>query len=200
MTNLKVAVNVSRLSVSGLISKARLVTQRITDNPSLFPNCAAINARVLQAIAGLEAAYAETVDGGKSKTALMHDKHRELVLLMRLLGDRVEEDADNDPAMVHLAGLDVKKKKTATSLEEMTITAGEQHGSVKLKVKAREKTFYKWQYCQGSTPEGPWTDGARSSASRALISGLAPGIYWFRVVFVEATGDYEQTPLSFAVN
>lgn len=117
MTNLKVAVNVSRLSVSGLISKARLVTQRITDNPSSFPNCAAMNARVLQAIAGLEAAYAETFNGGKSKTALMHDKHRELVLLMRLLGDRVEEDANNDPAMVHLSGLDVKKKKTSSLSE-----------------------------------------------------------------------------------
>jgi hypothetical protein len=199
MNTVKVAVNVSELTVSGLLNKARLVSQRVTDNPNQFPSCVPANTRVIQGIADLEAAEAEAGDGAKSKVAYMRDKQQVLVKLMGVLGHYIETDADGDESIVHLSGLDVKKKGVPV-IPEFKIEQGEHAGSVSLKIKARAKTIYKWQYCQSAFATGPWTDAARTSGCKALITNLSPGIYWFRVVFVDAQGEHEQPPVSFAVN
>lgn len=199
MNKVQVAVNVSDLSVSGLIEKARLVTQRVTDHPTEFLNCVAANARVIQAITALETAQADAGDGARGKKAIVRDRQQELIQLMGVLGHAVEDAANGDPSIVHLAGLDVKKKGVA-GFSEFKVSNGEHPGSVNLRVKAHTKTIYRWEYCQGQQPSGPWTAGAHSGSCKATISDLARGIYWFRVVLIDATGEHEQMPLSFAVN
>lgn len=199
MTNIQVAVNVSKLSVSGLIEKARLVTQRVTDHPTEFSGCVAANARVIVAITALEAAQADAVDGTRGKKALVRDRQQELIQLMGVLGHCIEDAASGDPAIVHMAGLDVKKK-AISGVVEFKASAGQHPGSVNLRTKASAKTIYRWEYCQGVQAAGPWTVGAHSGSCKATISDLPKGIYWFRVVLIDASGEHEQVPLSYAVN
>lgn len=199
MTKVLVAVNVSELSVSGLITKARLVAQRVTDHPTEFSSCVAANARVIQAITALETAQAEAGDGARGKKALVRDRQQELIHLMGVLGNCIEDAANGDPAIVHLSGLDVKKK-AFSGVVEFKASAGKHPGSVNLRTKSQEKTIYRWEYCQGTQAEGPWTVGAHSGTCKATISDLPKGIYWFRVVLIDAEGEHEQVPLSYAVN
>lgn len=197
MNTVKVAVYVSGLTVSGLINKARLVTQRVTDNPTVFTNCAVINPKVIQAITDLEAAQAETGDGAKSKIAYMHDKQQELEKLMVTLGRYIEEAANGDESIVHLAGLDVVSR-SAPAIPDFKVEQGDHAGSVNIKVKSRrQKTMYRWEH---SSDAASWISDGVTGVCKTTIAGLAKGVYWFRVILIDSSGEHEQARQSFAVN
>lgn len=197
MNTAKVAVYASELTLTGLISKARLVTQRVTDNPSIFTNCAVINPKVIQAIADLEAAQAEADDGAKSKLAYMYDKQQVLIRLLNTLGQYIQEIADGDESIIHLAGLDVVKR-SASVKPDFRVEQGDNTGSVNIKIKARrEKTMYRWEH---SSDGLSWMSDGVTTVCKNTIEGLARGIYWFRVILIDKSGEHEEGRQSFAVN
>jgi hypothetical protein len=102
-----------------------------------------------------------------------------------------------DEAIIHLAGLDVKRKRTSV-IPDFKIEQGDHAGSVKIKIKANgPKTIYKWEH---SSDAVSWISDGITGVCKTTIDGLAKGIYWFRVVLIDASGEHEQARISFAVN
>lgn len=192
-----VALNMSMLSASGKLNKARLFAANIAANATVFANPNPPLATFNTAIDNLDRAIAEASDGGKIKTALRQDYEDELMRQAHILAAYVTEVANGDVQIIHLAGMEEKKKGVITH-PDFEVQQGDHTGSVNMKVKAsKEKVFYRWEH---SSDAVSWISDGITNASRTTIDGLAKGIYWFRVVFVNASGEHEQPAVSFAVN
>lgn len=198
--SLKVALNMSKLSVPEKIIKARLIVDAINNNPATFVTPNPALALVINAIDDLDAAWDDTADNAKSKTAIMHDKQDALMRLLNILANYVEEIANDNEDVVHLAAMDVKKKPHIKNLAEFEVIATDDHGAVNLKVKAKLKTVYKWQFCMAPTNANVWTTASTSTVSRATIGNLVSGaLYYFRVLFVNKSGDSQTQEIGFVV-
>jgi hypothetical protein len=197
MKNLTVVLNIKGMSAPELINQARFHVQRVNDNISSFPSCVAAVAKVSTAADELELADEAATDGGKNKTRLKADKYKALQVELIYFGHRVQEDAAGDETIIHLAGMEVKKTGIRT-VAEFKATQGEHPGEVKLTVKARPDTMYKWQYASDPALSS-WTDAGISRSCKKAISHLASGVYWFRVVFMDDDGEHNGEALKFAV-
>lgn len=189
----------SILTVLQKINKARAIVSAIAANPQVFTSPSPALAAVNAAIDDAEAAQAAAADGGKSKTAAARSKLEAMMQLITNLSLYVQLTAAGDESIVALAGLDVKKS-TVPHIPDFDIQQGPHSGSVTLRVKAHDKTVYKWQYCKDPVASNAWTDIAYTNISKSGQSHLSPGLYWFRVVFIDSGGEHESTPVSFAVN
>ena len=110
----------------------------------------------------------------------MHDKELVLMKLMTDLAAYVQAVANGDEAIIHLASLDVKRPPTKTK-PDFAVDRGTETGTVMLSVKAVRGATYFYQY--SLSPDGPWTQGAKSSKAKVLLSGLtALQTYWFKVI------------------
>lgn len=197
MNSLKVVLNAHAFSVPELINQARLWAQRVNDNASSLPSCVATAANILIAAAELETADEAATDGGKNKTREKKDKYNKLMVLLPVLAHQVEADANGDETIVHLAGMEVQRKKSY-SVPEFSASQSEGRGSVTLRAKARPKTIYKWQYATDPSLAS-WIDAGLSRGCKKVISHLNSGVYWFRVVFIDDTGEYNGEAFKFAV-
>jgi len=99
MTQLKVALNISALPVSDKITQSQTMITNIASHPQEFPNPGSVLTNASTAVNNLQAAMLDAADGGKSKTAIMHDREDELVTAMNRLGAYVESVANGDPAV-----------------------------------------------------------------------------------------------------
>lgn len=197
MKPLKVVLNAHAFSVPQLINETRLWAQRVNDNAGSLPSCVATAARILIAAGELEIADAAATDGGKNKTREKKDKYNKLMDLLPVLAHQVELDANGDESIVHLAGMEVQRKGGRTA-SEFSASQSEGQGSVTLRAKARAKTIYKWQYATDPALAS-WIDAGLSRVSRKVISQLSSGVYWFRVVFIDDSGEHNGEALKFAV-
>lgn len=197
--SVRVALNMSILSVLQKINKARAIVAAMAANPQVFANPSPALAVVTSAIDDAEAAQAAAADGGKSKTAAARSKLEAMMKLITDLSLYVQITAAGDEAVVALAGLDVKKS-AVHHVPEFSVVQGPHSGSVTLRVKAHDKTVYKWQYCKDPMGSNAWTDIAYTDISKSGVSHLSPGLYWFRVVFIDSGGEHDSSPMSFAVN
>jgi hypothetical protein len=197
MKNLTVVLNIKGMSAPQLINQTRFYVQRVNDNPTSFPGCIATAARVTTAADELELADEAATDGGKTKTRLKADKYKALYEELTSLGRRVEIDAAGDETIVHLAGMEVKKTGIRT-VAEFKVTQGDHQGDVKLAVKARPDTMYKWQYASDPSLSN-WIDAGMSRSCKKAISHLASGVYWFRVIFMDDEGEHNGEAFKFAV-
>jgi hypothetical protein len=199
--SLKVALNMSRLSVPEKMNKAKLIAASITNNASVFTTPNPSIALLTTAINDLETAWNDAADGGKTKTAIMHDKEANLQKLLNDIANYVETLADGDESIVHLAALEIKKKPNIKNLAEFEVVATDDRGAVNLKVKAKLKTVYKWQYCLSPTNQNSWVTDSTSVVSRATIGDLVSGaLYYFRVLFVNTNGEHPSQEIAFVVN
>lgn len=199
--SLKVALNMSSISVPDKINKARHITDAINSNTTVFASPSPAIITVTNAIDDLEIAWNNAADGGKSKTAIMHDKESLLMKLMNDLAHYVEGIADGDEATVHLAAMDTKKKPQVKNPPEFEVYQWDAHGAVGVRAKARVKTIYKWLYCKAPLASNAWTTASTTDISRSMISGLDAGsLYYFKVIFVSASGETPSAEISFAVN
>lgn len=194
-----VALNMSSLSVSAKLNKARLIRAGIAANAATFANPNPPLAALDAAINNLDAAITDASDGGKNKTALMHDKEDELLRQFTILASYVTEVANGDIEIIHLAGMEEKKKPVVTQTD-FDVQQGDVSGSVDLRSKPQPKTIYKWQYCADPLNANNWVSAHKTDQAKTTITNLPKGIYWFRVVFCDAGGDHEQAAVSFAVN
>lgn len=197
MNSLRVVLNAHAFSVPELINQARLWAQRVNDNASSLPSCAATAAKILIAAAELETADEAATDGGKNKTREKNDKYNNLMALLPVLAHQVELDADGDEAIVHLAGMEVQRK-ASRSTPEFSASQSAGQGSVTLKAKARPKTIYKWQYAADPSLAS-WIDAGLSRGAKKIITQLNSGYYWFRVVFIDDAGEHNGEVLKVAV-
>lgn len=197
MNSLKVVLNAHAFSVPELINQSRLWVQRVTDNATLLPSCAAIAAKITIAANELEIADEAATDGGKTKTREKNDKYNKLMALLPVLAHQVELDAGGDESIVHLAGMEVQRKGSR-STPEFSASQSEGQGSVTLRTKARSKTIYRWQYATDPALVS-WIDAGISRGCKKVISHLSSGIYWFRVVFIDDAGEHNGEVLKVAV-
>jgi hypothetical protein len=199
MNTIKVALNISSLSVPELIKRGFFHEQRINDNSTVFASCVQVAADVGLAATALQAAETDTKDGARHKIAIRNDKEKALIALLQELAYLVQKAANGDEAIVHLAGMELRQKGTRTEAD-FKVTQGEDQGSVILKAKSRPRATFKWQYCADPLVAGRWLDAKASTASRITIGGLAPGMYWFRVIITDRDGEHTLDALRFAVN
>jgi hypothetical protein len=187
----------SKLTVPEKINKATSIATFILSNPGIFVNPTPSVPTLFAAIKDLSKAWNLAEDGGKTKTALMHDKEDDLMILMNLLANYVENLAGGDETIIHLAGMDVKQKPVIKKTEFEVVQLKES-GSVLVRVRARAKSMYKYQY---TTDGKTWVDAKVTSVTKAVISGLQAGVkHLFRVVFMDKEGEHPNTPYALYVN
>lgn len=197
MSTLKIALNLAALPVAGKINRSQTIIASIAANPQTFANPGAALTNASNAVNNLQAASLAAVDGGKSKTAIMHDREAELLVAMNRLAAYVEAIANGDAAIVHLSGMDVRtaqhRKPQAFEVQQLD------GGSVLITSKKHDKSLFKWQY--SADPQGAtgWTEALITSVSKAIINGLSPGFYWFRVILADVNGEHEEGRMRFAV-
>jgi hypothetical protein len=198
--NLIVVLEMARLSIPEKVNKSRNISGAIADNAAIFTNPDPPISAVDAAIDDLENAWIKAQDGGKSLTALMHDKERVLMSVMTDLAHYVQRVSKNDVEVVHLAKLDVKKSPSVNRPEFDVIQLDHQ-GAVGLRVKPRSKNIYKWQYCLDPIASNSWVTAKSTNVANAEIENLTVGeLYWFRVVFISTSGEEAHAPISLAVN
>lgn len=171
---------------------------KIASNPQQFPNPGAVLTNASTAVNNLQAAMLDAADGGKSKTAIMHDREEELITAMNRLGAYVESAANGDPAIVHLAGMAVRKPASRNAYA-FNVTQNGTPGMVSLTTEPQEKTLYKWEYCKDPISSNTWTEANRTNACRSKIGSLGAGLYWFRVVTDNVNGEHTSDPVMFLV-
>jgi hypothetical protein len=197
MNNLiSVALNVSNLSVPQKINRARQIADAIGNYPSVFTNPSPTLTVLNSAINDLELAWNDAEDGGKSKTALMHDKERLLQKFLKDIAHYVEMVANGDEQIVHLASLTVKAKPVRVK-PDFEVFLPDDLGAVGLRCKARKKTIYRWEYCKAPLGTNQWLTGNITDVSSSFIGNLESSVmYWFRVIVIDAAGEHPLTPLS----
>jgi hypothetical protein len=193
-----VALNMSMFSASGKLNKARTLVSNIAANSATFTNPNPSLAVLNTAMNNLDTAIIEAEDGSRTKTALRQDYEDELMKQLHILAAYVGEVANGDVQVIHLAGMEEKKKPASIS-SDFKVEQGDHTGSVKIKIKAakQKKTIYKWEH---SSDTATWISDGITGVCKTTIDGLAKGIYWFRVILIDASGEHEQARLSFAVN
>ncbi|MBA3663421.1 MAG: fibronectin type III domain-containing protein [Bacteroidetes bacterium] len=190
----KVALNISKLSVPQKINKGRLFVDSIGNNPNVFSNPTPPLAILLLALDDLEAAWNQASDGGKSKTALMHDKERIVMKLLNDLAHYVESIADGDEQVIHLASMTVKAIGIKTPVD-FELILPDDLGAVGLKCKARPKTLYRWEYCLNPMNTDTWSVATTTDVSSTWIGNLTSNVlYWFRVVLINKAGEHPLDP------
>lgn len=199
MSTIRVVLNMSNMSIPEKINKAQQVYDNMFANPTDFPTPGSLLTDLQGAIVALRTASANAADGGKTLTAIMHDKETDLIDAMRQVAAYVEKLTKADAGKAHKAGLELRDPNTRQT-PGFEAKAGSTPGSVRLYTRAQRGMFYKWQYTLTSPTTGTWVDALAGKVSRVLLTGIAPGFYWFRVVLVDETGEHEGSPLRLAVN
>ncbi len=190
----------SSLSVSQKINKARLIADAILSNPVPFasPNPPIIT--IQSATDDLEAAWNAAVDGGKTKTALMHDKETALMKLLYQLASYVEALANGNEEVIHLASMEIKRDGVK-HIPDFEVVQAADRGAVRLRVKPAAKVAYRWEYCKDPLSTNPWIVAKTTTQSTTNWGDLDEGVkYWFRVVYVGNNGEHiPYNPISIIV-
>jgi len=187
--SLKVALNVSKLSVPEKINRARFHVDLISSNPVTFTNPDPTMATVTSATDDLENAWNDAENGGKTKTALMHDKEADLQKLLFDVAHYVERVADGDEEIVHLAGMSTKSKPVF-HIADFSVIHVADRGTVRLRVKPQTKTIYRWEYCKDPMAGNTFLVAKTTDVCITNFSELVEGArYWFRVVFISKAGE-----------
>jgi hypothetical protein len=188
-SSLKVVLGMSKLSIAAKINRARVICDAILSNPAIFATPNPPITSVQTAIDDLEAAAQDAADGGKTKTAIMHDKEDALMKLMFDLAHYVESVANGDSEVVHLASMH-EKQKPVFHAPEFQVENGADRGDVWCRVKPKTKTVYKWQYCKDPMGTNAWTDFSITDVASVHIGPLVTGAtYWIRVIFIGRSGE-----------
>lgn len=198
MAQLKVALNISALPVPEKVTQSQTMITNIANNPQQFANPGAMLTNASAAVNNLQAALLDAADGAKSKIAIMHDREDELITAMNRLAAYVELTANGDPAIIHLAGMAVKKTASRNA-NVFSISQNGTLGMVSLTTEPQDKTLYKWEYCKDPISSNTWIEANRTNACRSKIGSLGSGLYWFRVITDNVNGEHTSDPVMFLV-
>jgi hypothetical protein len=192
------AVALSRgQSAEQLVAACGGIIKGLTDNPA-YPN-PPVDLKTLQAaIDDLNAAIAAQPHGGKAATAEKKNRQEALLLIMRKMMHYVEDNCENDAAVLLSSGFqaaaNTRTRSALVSPSILNVRFGNS-GELVLKITpiARARCYEVRMALVGSgnTP-GPWQPmGLFTNSQSITISGLTPGMtYVFQVRAVGGTSGY----------
>ena len=193
-STMKVALNIRKISVPEKINRARFIVSTMISNIGVFQNPIPALNTVIAAINALELAWNNAADGGKQKTAMMHEKEDDLMKLMNDIANYVERVADGNTEVVTAAGMSVKRKAVIVRPDFM-VEQTEDRGVVLLRVKPRAKTVYRWEFCEDPHNENEWRVAHTTDVSTTFIEGVEVGRkFWYRVVLLNKFGESPLEP------
>jgi hypothetical protein len=189
--------------VPALVTYAKSIVKRMTDNPS-FPNPTPTLAAVTATIDDLQVAETAALARTKGAVATRNDKRAALVLLLKQLRGYIQTTADasveNGAAIIESAGAAVRKTP-ARRARAFAAKAGAVSGTVKVMATAAgRRASYEWHYSAdgGKT----WIPAPVTLQAKATIAGLSPGatvLFKYRPVTKAGEGDWSQ-PASLVVS
>ena len=193
----KVSLNLSRLSVAVKIEKGRHIVTSMTNNAGTFVAPKPTLASVTVAINNLETAFNNAQNGGKTLTAIMHEKEVILDDLLTQLGHYVEDTANGIASIILLSGMDLKKPKTPVgplaAPANLRIKITGNPGEIQLRWNTVKHTFnYVIQMAvstDGGATYSPFNEIGFSTKAKFLVTGLTSGTrYAFRVATLGTAG------------
>ena len=192
------AVTLSRgQSAEELVAFCGGIIKGLTDNPA-YPN-PPIDLKTLQAaVDDLNAAVAAQVHGGMAATAEKKNKQEALIKILRKLKHYVEDNCENDLAVLLSSGFQAAAAtRDRSPLANPSILGIDRGNSDELMLKvtpiARAKCYEVRSAALGTgNVPGPWQQAGIFTSSRITIANLIPTTtYMFQVRAVGASGNTE---------
>lgn len=174
---IRIADKFKKQSAEQLVVMAGAIITGLTDNPA-FP-APAVDLKAVQAAAeDLSAALAAQVQGGTAATAEKNNKREALIALLRRLKHYVEDNCENDTAVLLSSGFQAAAStRNRSPLENPAIRSVDFGQSTELVLKV--------------TPCPLQTAGLFTNSKSMTIAGLVPGtVYVFRVRAIGGSTGY----------
>jgi hypothetical protein len=194
---IRIADKFRRQSAEQLVAMAGAIISGLTDNPA-FP-APTVDLKTVQAATDdLSAALAAQVHGGKAATAEKNNKQAALIVLLRKLKHYVEDNCENDPAILLSSGFKAAAgNRNRWPLANPSIHRVDFGNSSELVLKvtpiARAKCYEVRSAAVGAdNVPGPLQNAGLFTSSQSMtIAGLVPGtVYVFRVRAVGGSTGY----------
>jgi hypothetical protein len=182
-------------NVAQYLIACRVIITMMTDNQN-FPAPTPPLAEVSASLDTLETSEELARKGGKGMVALrdiaLRRAHNNTTMLKAYVQSVANADPDQAEAIVHSAGMNVKKPRTRTKMP-VDVKHGDAVGKVVLDAKALPPPVqYRWQM---STDQTTWTDLPETFKTKSVVEGLVPAtIYSFRLRTVTNNGPSEWSP------
>jgi hypothetical protein len=179
----QVALGLSKLTVSQLITDTKLWTTSITGN-TYFPNPSPSIATVNTQLSKLEAAYTVSQTRVKGSGVAMHSERKALELLLKSLGSYVEGvgNATPDQAAVIIDTTHMPRKKRSPHKSKVfTVETTRVPGEVMVNNKAVRNASYVYAMTTDPNTPSTWIDIISSRQVKNVHGGLISGTrYYFR--------------------
>ncbi len=186
--------NLSRLSATGMVDRARLHEQRMKDNAA-FPTPVPDLADIASARTALEAAITDAVDGGRTARAIRNARRGELKQLLDQLAGYVASVAEGNELAILSSGFEVRKRNTPLpeppAPQGMNAVLSQHPGRTLLSwAPSRGAVSYHVQVNRVSPDDATaWELVGVTTRSRYTVSGLASAkLHWFRVSAIGTAG------------
>lgn len=198
MNRIQAALNLPT-STPALLNVARHIVDVMTGNPS-FPAPVPSIAEVAAAVADLETAEVETGLRTRGAATVRNEKRAVVVALLTRLKAYVQGVADGDvdgaPAIIEGAGMNVKRKVSATK-PPFEVKTGRVSGSVRLVARAAgDRAAYEWAW---STDAGTtWHVAPTTTQASTELAGLPVATtcsFRYRVLTLAGQGDWSNPTL-----
>ena len=105
----RIKKNLSRLSATGMVDRARFHEQRMTDNAA-FPAPTPTLAAIAAARVALEEAITAAIDGGRTARAIRNARRAELKQLLDQLAGYVASVAEGNELAILSSGFELKRR------------------------------------------------------------------------------------------
>ena len=194
---LRVADRFKRQSAEQLVTMAGAVITGLTNNPA-FP-APTVDLKAVQAAAdGLNAALAAQAHGGMAATAEKNNKQEILITLLRKLKHYVEDNCNNDLAVLLSSGFQAAAtSRNRSVLANPAVLSVDFGNSTELVLKVTPIAHAKCYEVRsaavgaGGVPGGWQTAGLFTNSKSMTIPGLLPGTtYTFQVRAVGGSTGY----------
>jgi hypothetical protein len=194
---IRIADKFKKQSAEQLVVMAGAIITGLIDNPA-FP-APAVDLKDVQAAADdLSAALAAQIQGGTAATAEKNNKREALIALLRKLKHYVEDNCENDPAVLLSSGFQAAAStRNRSPLENPAIHSVDFGQSTELVLKvtpiARAKCYEVRSAALGAdnVPGPLQTAGLFTNSKSIKIAGLVPGtVYEFRVRAIGGSTGY----------
>ena len=191
----RIRLNLSKLSITEKIAKARQIVTALTGNAS-FPTPSPPLASITTAANELKTANDEVLASrqtAKEKTAIQNQKEDALNQLLTQCAAYVESVGGNNEQLILSAGMAMRAPAVATTdaptqPEALTATAGDHDGEIDL---SWDTVAGAKSYVIEKSPDPPttWTHAGVSTRSTFAVQNLTSGTrYWFRVAALNGNG------------
>jgi hypothetical protein len=194
---IRIADGFVKQSAEQLVVMAGAIIAGLTNNPAFPAPTVGLNA-VQAAADDLKAAVAAQVHGGTAATAEKNNKQEALIKILRKLKHYVEDNCENDLAVLLSSGFQAATAtRDRSPLANPSILGIDRGNSDELMLKvspiARAKCYEVRSAVVGAgSASGPWQQAGIFTSSRITIASLVPTTtYMFQVRAIGAVGNTE---------